>query len=274
MRLRDFNHFVHLFTHYLCSRCRQDQLHPHQPDLGQGLHGHNGEIYQWLLPAAPNSRRILSAALAVADCPQVNLQQRIARAYNSPVNTALVQQRISAPWRSAVERLIDYRSSVWIKHGVEMPSDAAYQCGAAYPPVDTRQFIGHMVTQLEDQGFYAVELDTVPFAVCADHDARFGSPWAYVAGYIPVQRFHQLRGSLHRPPDRDHLYAAGHIAADEWTFVYRPFGAVVADPAGQRSALNALLASGLPVVPQQTVDLITGLLHLLRNHEQTGNLVK
>lgn len=274
MHLEDFNHFVHLFTHYLCSRCRHDQLHPHQPDLGRGLHGHNGEIYQWLLPVAPNSRRILSAALAVSNRAPVNLQETISRAYNSPVNTAVLRERIPAPWRVAVERLIDYRSSVWIKHGIELPCADAYQCGAAYPPSSTRQFVGHMVTELGDHGYYAVELDTVPFEVCADHDARFGSPWAYVAGYIPVQRLHQLSGSLHRPPDRDHLYAVGDIAADEWTFVYRPFGAVVEDVTSQRSALNGLLSSGLPVVPQRTVDLISGLLHLLRNHEQTGNLVK
>lgn len=252
-------------------------MHPHQPTEGLGRHGHNGEIYTWLSAAAPNSRRILSAALAVLGRSPVNLQETIARAYNSPVSSTVLQSRLAEPWHRAVAQLIDYRSSVWIKHGIELPElisqQPLYQLGVPYPPMITRQFTGQMVCMDPDMGFYAVELDSMPFANCADHDAGFGSPWAYVAGYIPVQVFHQLGGSLHRPPDRDHLYALSDIPGDSWVFVHRPFGPVVENSSAQKSALNQLLNSGLCVIPQETVDLTHQLLHLLRNHEQTGNLV-
>jgi hypothetical protein len=261
----DFELFIDLFIHYLCSRCRMGAGEERSQDTsdGTGRHAHNGEILRWLQPHPPDSSRVFSAysAYTLSDRPR-HLQSAIAQAYNRPVPPAVIH----TPETVAAQRLLDHWNETWIRHGIEHPKLMDYtNHQLPFPPKHTRYSIGDQVTQYDQENRYAVDLDRVPFQNCSQHslDHNNGVPWAFTAGYIPITVFKQHQGQLHRASDRDHLYASSNIPALLFTHIIWDFGSRVQQREHQRAAREQLLHNGLPVIHIRTVQKLSTLITLL-----------
>lgn len=219
MKLPSVDDFLNIFSYYLCPRCTHcaGEETPQHIEPGSGKHAHNGEILRFLEPVVPNSARLLSAYHAYVQANRrVHLQQPIAIAYNTPTPLQ--------PWDSetlAMCRLIDYRHSVWIRHGVENPQVVTYNTAQdPFPPSNSRHIVGSAVTlQNQHLNHYAVDTDVFPFVVCSRHgeNTQWQNPWDKTAAYLPLELY---TGKFVHPPDRDHYYATQQIPVHLWIHTY------------------------------------------------------
>lgn len=257
------NQFLEQFVYYLCSRCVI--LVPHhqpQPKGTDGRHSHNGEILDLLEPHLPSSDRILSAYRTWQDCdPPADIQAQMAAAYNRGARTTPVNNQ-----ERAVKILLDNIADTWIRHGLEHPHP--YNRRAAFPDPDSRYWIGNQVRQHREQGWYAVDLDTVPFCAFREHpvEQTSGLPWTYTVGLLPYARFRAYSGKLTHPQDRDHLYARSSIPAREWLFLYRDLDQHTLDLETQTQLRTQMLESGVPALHNTTADLLIQLYRHLRQY--------
>lgn len=262
----DFEDFLDLFIHYMCSRCRigAGTETPQDTTDGSGRHAHNGEILAWIKPVEPNSLRILSAYAAYCHAGRTRqLQYIFANAYNRPSLKTLRH----TPETVAAQRILDHKSETWIRHGIERPKYMDYtNPQLMYPPKDTRYDIGDSVRKHTDENRYAIDLDRWPFTTCSEHklDQQTGAPWAFTAGYLPISVFKKLQGTLHTAADRDHLYASSNIPAIEFTYIIWDFGTRVNQLHEQRAAQEQLLHNGLPTIHIRTTRKLYELTTLLQ----------
>ena len=236
--------FLEQFVHYMCSRCITNIPHHTIQDKTGGRHSHNGEILDLLAPVPPTSDRILAAYhVWQAHTIPSNLQADLARAYNTAGRTVAR----TAPER-ALRTIIDNISDVWIRHGQEQAG--AFAPRLPFPDPESRIAIGTMVNDCRDQGWFAIDLDSTPFAAFEQHPVELtsGYPWTYTVGLLPMTTFQRYRGTLHHPADRDHLYARCNIPAKHWVFLYRDFDDCILDAPVQLEMRNCLLNSGAPVI--------------------------
>jgi hypothetical protein len=270
-----FTAFLNLFTHYMCSRCEGcPPYHTEQDNTdGSGRHSHNGEILNHWQGAAPTGLRILSAYRYYSSIPHPsNIQRGLAKAYNTPNNRGISKQ----PYAVAAQRLLDAPDLMYLRHGIEQPSLADYKPDATFPPEHSRHHIGEYgLGRGRELQRYAVDMDTPPFVTCTAHrgDRETHQPWADVAGYISIRDFRRLGGTLHKPRDRDHLYAHGSIAAQHWTYIYRDIPSTE-DRADRLQALTQLRNSGLPALHEQTLHRLFKLRTLLHNYSQAWSAIK
>jgi hypothetical protein len=267
--MQTFEDFLQVFTYYLCSRCTRGAPNHNPQDTldGTGRHAHNGEILHYLQPVAPTGDRILSAFTAYQQYgTPSNIQRTMAKYYN---NVQPIPQHLRTnPLLRAVHRLVDYRHSTWIRHGVELPERATYTPNEIYPLPHTRHTIGEQVTTDPDAGRYAVDLERFPFQTCSTHelDHNGGAPWYYTAGYIPMEIFHYNGGEFFTSKDRDHLYAQSDIAHSNWLWVIRNTDRFTDQPAVQKHSQQILQHSSLPCIGETTLLKLHKLLNLLDSY--------
>ena len=180
--------------------------------------------------------------------------QQLIHAYNNPQQHSNIDR--------AVKYLCDNWQSTWLRHGLEKPEMNTYGKNQLYPPLQSRMHIGAAALRKCDRarGWYAVDLETVPFDTCALHGYGGDYAWAYVAGLLPTQYY---TGKLHISGDRDHYYADTQIPEQQWLYVYDTVQTQDPDKnQSQNTALQQLLNTQLMTIPYQTVQL----LHTLRKH--------
>lgn len=274
--MRSYSRFLQLFVYYMCSRCEVAAPdHERQPDDGSGRHAHNGEMLQLLQPHPPNLDRISSAYIgyrSVDDGPAT--LRAIANGYNRPANPQHIERKLTelgeAHTYTALLR-IESNPGVWLRHGLEHVQHADYCNGAEFPPHISRYNVGEMTSAAEyANGYFAIDTDTPPFTGCSVHwvDDHCGMPWSYVAGYIPLNTFLKLNGSLYNSTDRDHYYAQTQkpIPAEQWTYIYNDIPKQAIQRKSQQAALDQLLNSTLPRIQHSTLQQYHRLKTLLNIH--------
>ena len=273
--------FLQSFIYLLCSRCEAGAFDPlYQPqkvEPGSGSHCHNGELADLLGAHPPSIERIGSAYLSYLADGSIN---SIARGYNNPAHVKKLLGTIPDPEFRALVRLHTHRDDTWLRHGLEHVEFApeAYRPLVPYPPKDSRFAVGNMLNEQNwSQGYYAVDVDRWPFVGCTDHwiDDDCGQPWAYVAGYIPLQTHVKYHGTIHNTPDRDHYYARAEIPAEQWTFIWRQIPNRAVKRKEQQTALYAhLLPSTLTTIELDTLKYYMRLVDKLQVHAQIRPLVQ
>lgn len=267
MQLPSMEDFLRIFSYYLCPRCTQS-AGTEQPQIvpeGSGRHAHNGEILQYLAATPPSSTRILSAyAVYLAAGRRQDLQKNIAQAYNNP-----------QPYEShnsetlAVRNLIDYRHSVWLRHGVETFENARINSpGELYPPLHTRHTVGEAVSlQNQHLGRYAVDTDRFPFVQCSLHgkNSNWQQTWDTTAAYLPIELYNH---SLHHPKDRDHYYAVAQVPAKRWTHILWDIPHNLTERNSAKHYRQQLQQLKLPAVHYNTVQRLNTVLTHLDIHAQ------
>lgn len=246
---------------------------PQDTTDGSGRHAHNGEILQYLQPAAPTGSRLIHAYHAYAKHTEPkNIQHELASAYNNPLPATADHAQLVA-----LQRFVDQHNSAWIRHGIELPERADYSSNTVYPDPSTRHDIGEQVQgKNRSLNRYAVDLERWPFVTCSNHrlDRETHAPWYSIAGYISVQDFAKLLGEIHHSEDRDHLYCSSNIPTHAWTFVIR-----TPDPRNpQRRALlqniETIRTANIPYLMQQQLTDLTALVTHLQNHAAVMTMLK
>lgn len=254
--------FLEQFVHYMCSRCITNIPHHTIQDKTGGRHSHNGEILDLLAQVQPTSDRILAAyhQWQTHTIPR-NLQTELARAYNTAGRTVARTSK-----ERAVKLIIDNITDVWIRHGQEQAG--AFAPRLPFPDPESRIPIGSMITTHKEDNWFAVDLDSTPFAAFEQHPVELtsGYPWTYTVGLLPMKTFQQYRGTLHHPRDRDHLYARCNIPAKHWVFLYRDFDDYILDAPTQKEMRNTLLNCGVPALHIQEYHRLIQLHRHLREY--------
>lgn len=254
--------FLQQFVHYMCSRCEGTPPHHREQNKIGGRHSHNGEILDLLDPVPPTSDRILAAFREwQKHDPPANIQAQLAQAYNrgGRVLPATAEER-------AVKIILDNYTDTWIRHGEEQPGTLSRN--APFPDPHSRIVVGSMVNDHREQNWFAVDLDSTPFQAFEEHTVELtsGYPWTYTVGLLPRQTFLRLRGELHHPHDRDHLYARCNIPAKHWVFLYRAFDAYTLDRESQEGQRQVLWNSGVPAIHITEYRLLTQLVRHLTHY--------
>lgn len=236
--------FLQQFVHYMCSRCIVSVPYHTLQDKTGGRHSHNGEILDLLAPVPPTSNRILAAYREwCRHNTPVNIQHNLAHAYN---NAGRIVP--ATPKERAVKLILDNYNDTWIRHGEEQPGVLAAQ--APFPDPASRWIVGCMINDHRDKNWFAVDLDSTPFAAFDEHTVELtsGFAWTYTVGCIASTTFFKYRGVLHHSKDRDHLYAVCNIPAKHWVFLYRDFDEHTQDLQQQTTQREILLNSNIPSI--------------------------
>lgn len=275
----NFDEFLDLFLHYMCSRCvylAGDETAQPVP-RGSGRHSHNGEILDHLRWAEPTSDRLISAYAVYLAAPQArDLAVSFAQAYNRPAKPSRLPQ---SPELMAVRRILDHREETWIRHGIEHPHTVDFELLAEhntlFPPPDSRYEVGDQTTgRKRSLNRYAVDLDRLPFTGCSEHrvDWDTGAPWAYTAAYTPASVYAGYRGVFYTSPDRDHLYADRCIPVHEWIHVLWDIPARTDSRHMQRNQ-QQIRSSTLPHIHIRTLRRLCQLINTLTAYSSVGSAI-
>lgn len=254
--------FLQQFVHYMCSRCIIDVPHHTQQSKTGGRHSHNGEILDLLEPHVPDSNRILAAYREWQTHPTPsNIQQHMAHAYNRG-------QRVypRSNTERAVKLILDNINDVWLRHGPETSDPILPRAG--FPELQNRWQAGDLVLHQAAQHWFAVDLDSTPFAAFSEHTVELtsGLPWTYTVGLLPYRRFTSAGGVLHHPKDRDHLYAQGQVPARHWVFITREFDEYTQNLQQLQSQRQQLLESNIPHINNQEYNCLIQLYRHLQHY--------
>lgn len=273
--------FLQTFIYLMCSRCEagafDPDVKPQEILPGSGSHAHNGELAALLPATAPTIERIGSAYVNYLN---KNTPKSLARGYAAPARLERLKEIIQDKEFLALAQIEQYHNSTWLRHGLEHVDFApeAYQPTAIFPPPDSRFAVGSMVQpHNQDHNYYAIDVDAVPFIGCTDHwvDDNCGQPWAYVAGYLPLEIHLKHRGEIYNTPDRDHYYAKGSVPAQHWVFIWRKIPQRAVKRKQQEDALyKYLLPSKLYAIELDTYQYYTRLVHKLKIHQRLAPIAK
>lgn len=124
--------------------------------------------------------------------------------------------------RPALHYFYTNRKSIFIRHGFEKHD---FNSISEFPPSSS---------YWRQTKSYAIEIDSAPFSNeisigpahphiiwqdnhCSNHGGNH--IWNRIKGYITLDSFRTLGGTLHPIATRDHLMAKSNIPIDEWTFI-------------------------------------------------------
>ena len=226
MQKGNLDKFLDLFSFYLCKAC-DTVVKLRYPmtrewidqDEGARFH-HDGALINSLKGAKPfdifdgimNAFRVYERSTSAP----FNLELDFSAALTAPPgpeeNTFAEAKALRYFWKK--------RRSVFVLHGlesVEADLHAVYQPENRFPPINSMMPIA--VSEAGED--FAIDHDILPFNYCSDHGGmNLLFPWSYCVGYIAVDDFRRLGGTVIKSGLRDHFYARASLCAKDWLFVY------------------------------------------------------
>ena len=221
-----FREFLHLLGYYMCPRCDvvTHRWHPVHPELSSELDAnsfhHKGELIDALTGKGNWSPADIIETTYAVFAKASNRRVAFEQDFINSLAPDRPPRPLTDPFFRGLRLLVEHRSEIFLRHGIERPRFANYTDGAIFPPAESR----HEWDFVYDGDIFAVDTDKVPFTGCTHHHIRGGIdvifPWSYLAGYIPLSVFQAQGGVLKKTAIREHYYGQSEIPLEKWIFIW------------------------------------------------------